>query len=155
MNIFYYGCWNDQPGHHLWKPEGSWVSRRHTNSVVYYGPDDCNHIDANLAPRRRSDGGLCYVGQGLTAAQMFKIKSDSVELDQGLFLHHHLSNGYSALQWWDYCQGDDRPGSNSTILLAGKHSSEECLNRLKEEFPTVISNLQKRNISLLEIKLKS
>jgi len=65
------------------------------------------------------------------------------ELPQGCFVRHSLSNGFTAIQWFDRCQGDTRSGCNSTILLRGDHPSETLLKVLADDFPTVLENIKR------------
>lgn len=71
----------------------------------------------------------------------------------GQSLLHHLDTGFTAIQWWDRCQGDTRGACNSTVLLEGKHTAEEMLAALREHFPHVLANLEKAGVKLVEVKL--
>lgn len=71
---------------------------------------------------------------------------DSEEFPQGEFLLHHLDNGYTAIQWWDRCQGDTRSGCNSTVLVKGVHTAAEMLEALRQHFPHVVANLERAGI---------
>lgn len=143
---FYFGCWNVS-GHYLFVPGGHSLPYAEEQKIVYYGHH--RHLDGTLAPRKLRDyygGALCWGGQDPVAVLGRKdmdINHQSSEYPQGLFLRHELDNGYTAIQWWDRCQGDTRGACNSTILVSGKHTSEEMLAALRENFPHVLENLQR------------
>lgn len=46
MNVFYFGCWNE-PGHYLWKPNGTRVRK--------VGPFDVAHLDGFFTPASESN----------------------------------------------------------------------------------------------------
>jgi len=149
--VFFFGCWN-QAGHFSWAPGGEYVRR--ADAIEHYGGDRI-HLDGTLAPRKMKTyygGGLCWQGQGATQDKRNRIGYDSEEYPQGQFLRHDLDNGFTAIQWWDRCQGDTRSACNSTLLLEGKHTSEEMLAALKEHFPHIIKNLEQNGISLVEVQ---
>lgn len=157
MRVYFFGCWNE-PGHHLWGPGGRWLPR-HEQSVF---EGECN-LDGTLAPRRMGrdrrrgagylpPGSLCWAGQGRTAEERTGIRLDSVEYEQGQYLHHHLDNGFTALAWWDGCQGDKRGGCSSTILLDGRHDAPAMLAALAEHFPHVLANLKRCDVELVEVQ---
>jgi hypothetical protein len=155
MKCFYFGCWN-RAGHYLNLPGGQSAHERAHVLVEYYGHRV--HIDGTLAPRKntrhsRGDfGALCWQGQGITPEERSRIGYDSEEYPQGQFLLHVLDNGYTAIQWWDRCQGDTRGACNSTILLEGTHTADEMVAALHEHFPSVLENLRKGGVSLVEVK---
>ena len=157
MRVYYFGCWNS-PGHYLHSPGG----RSHFDPrVAKYG--NGIHVDGSLAPRimRRTfkkrdgswilSGARCWLGEGATPDEASAIDYASVEMPQGFYLHHHLDNGYTAVQWWDRCQGDKRGGCNSTILLEGRHDAPEMLAALREHFPHVLANLERGGVELVEV----
>lgn len=109
------------------------------------------HIDGALAPRKNRDGQLCWRGQGETIDKRNRIEYRSEEYPQGQFLLHHLETGFTAIQWWDRCQGDNRGACNSTILLEGQHTSEEMIEALREHFPGVLDNLTRAAVKLVEV----
>ncbi len=143
---FYFGCWNEA-GHYLFAPGGGHVPHKEEQKIVYYG--DHMHLDASLAPRRlradwvRDGNGLCWSGQGKVPGSHLSIEYCSGEYPQGRFLLHHLDNGFTAIQWWDRCQGDTRGACNSTVLLEGVHTSEEMRTALRGSFPHVLENLKR------------
>ncbi len=142
---FYFGCWND-PGHYLWLPGG----RKHYGAATYYGSRV--HLDGTLAPRRlRRTGALCWQGQGPDSDARERIGYDSEECPQGQFLRHVLDSGFTAIQWWDRCQGDTRGACNSTILLEGEHDTPRMLEALRVNFPHVLENLTRAGIELIEV----
>lgn len=147
QKCFYFGCWN-QAGHFMFAPGGRsvpWEERRE-----YYG--DRIHLGGTLAPRRmKHSGELCYQGQGKSKEERDRIFYDGEECPQGEFLLHLLNTGYTAIQWWDRCQGDRRSACNSTILLEGPHSAEEMLAALRENFPHVLDNLMKAGVTLVDV----
>lgn len=93
------------------------------------------------------------IAQGATQESRQRLDYDSSELPQGRYLLHHLANGFTAIQWWDRCQGDSRMGCNSTILLEGKRDNNEMLAALLKYFPHVAENLTKAGITLTEVHL--
>lgn len=153
-DCLYFGCWN-QSGHYIHFPGGS---SAHRTGAEYYGGAERIHLDGSLAPREFNKrwlanyGELCWQGQGKTNDERLRIGYDSEEYPQGQFLLHVLDNGYTAIQWWDRCQGDTRGACNSTILLKGIHTSAEMLEALHKYFPHVAANLAKAGIVLTEVK---
>lgn len=147
---FYFGCWNT-PGHYTFCPGGR--SARNCLDIELYG--DGAHLDGTLAPRKDGyhGGKLFWCGQGKTEEGRQRLRYDGAECPQGHFLRHELDNGFTAIQWWDRCQGDTRGGCNSTILLEGSHTSEEMLIAAKEHFPEVLANLERGGVELVEVKL--
>lgn len=136
---FFFGCWN-QSGHYLFAPGGR--RERSNNGAALLG--NYTHIDGALAPRYGRGGALCWKASHPDGS--------SAEYPQGRFLRHVLDNGFTALQWWDQTQGDTRPGSNSTLLLEGDRTTEECLAALREHFPHVVENLKRAGVELVEVK---
>jgi hypothetical protein len=139
-----------------------------------YGPDGYSfwnkdaamvgetHIDGALAPRRIRIGSRSYYKleqpshpvcmlMGETKDDRTRIDLDSGECNQGEFLWHVLPNGFSAVSWWDQCQGDTRPGSSSTILLAGIHRAPEVLEAGKKFFPEVFERLKLKGVLLVDV----
>lgn len=147
----YFGCWGGLPGHFLCDPSGRRIySAKALNFVV--GPVT-HHIDGSLAPRRMSDrhgGGICWGAQG-KRDHALDVSMRSSECQQGQFLLHNLSNGYTAIQWWDRCQGDTRPGCNSTIMREGNFAAGELKDALARFFPVVLANLKRNGVELLEV----
>jgi len=94
----------------------------------------------------RRTGNLCW---GAQFPRGEYVRAD--EYPQGQFLRHELDNGFTVLQWWDRCQGDSRGACNSTILLEGKHTTEELLAALAEHFPHVLENLKRAGVELVEV----
>jgi hypothetical protein len=157
MRIYYFGCWN-QAGHYMFGPHGSRVYGP-DRSVEYFGNRE-RHIDASLAPRRLAarvprrfgvPGDITWLGEH-HKNDYYTVQHDSDECPQGQCLVHHLDNGFTAMQWWDRTQGDTRGACNSTILLEGKHDFEACVAALREHFPTVLANLEKAGVKLVEVK---
>lgn len=109
------------------------------------------HIDGALAPRMTPAGLIRCVAEGETQKDRNRIASRTHECEQGKFLRHELPSGFTAIQWWDRCQGDRRGGSNSTILLEGVHNTEAMLLAIDEFFPTVRDNLDRNGIDLVEV----
>jgi hypothetical protein len=140
---FYFGCWN-VAGHYLFAPGGIDAFRvigKETRSIEYYDKGS-RHLDGTLAPRRfRHTGEITWLGEHEKDA--YGIQSKTEECQQGQFLLHYLDNGFSAIQWWDRCQGDTRGACNSTVLLEGTHTSEEMLAALRKHFPHLLENLER------------
>lgn len=147
---FYFGCWN-QPGHYIRSAPGQRdLSYDERQKVVYYNGDI--HIDGSLAPRRdQRTGEFRWEGQRQQRDAQGRMIHTS-ECQQGQFLLHVLDNGYTAIQWWDRCQGDKRGACNSTILLEGEHSADEMLAALHQHFPHVVENLKRAGVDLVEVK---
>lgn len=144
---FYFGCWN-KPGHFLRPSPGYEEGQK----VCYYlspGGEEC-HLDGSLAPRRKKDGSIWWYGAATSERE--RNLTVSSECPQGQALLHHLSNGFTAVQWWDRCQGDARRACNSTILLEGKHTFDEMMGALLEHFPQVLENLGKHGGEIVEIR---
>lgn len=146
-NVFYYGGWDNDAGHHLRNVTGHLV-RGMVNTIVYYdnANGDVRHIDGTLAPYL-SRGEIVFSGDNLHRPRTHE------ELSQGKFLLHHLSNGYTAIQWWDRTQGDRRGGSNSTFLAKGKYSADEMLFMFAQYFPSRKQRLDAEGITLCEVTL--
>jgi len=84
-----------------------------------------------------------FAATGLTPNERSSIGYRAQECPQGQFLLHVLDNGFTAIQWWDRCQGDTRGACNSTVLLEGQHTAEEVLAAAREHFPHVLENLER------------
>lgn len=147
-SCYFFGCWN-RPGHHLFAPGGRSADWKFEDRVVFYSGRI--HLDGTLAPRRDHDGAIVFQSMGKTDDERRRIKSRSGECPQGQFLRHLLDNGYTAIQWWDRCQGDGRGACNSTLLLEGERTTEECLAALREHFPHVVENLKRAGVELVEV----
>lgn len=146
-DCYYYGCWN-RPGRFVHIPNGLRVFH---GEIHLFGNRNI-HIDCNLAPRRGPDGRIGFAGMVLLRRFREEYFALSSECPHGQFLRHELDNGFTAIQWWDRCQGDTRPGCNSTILLRGIHTSEEMLAALHLHFPHVAANLKAKGVELVEVK---
>lgn len=150
LKCFYFGCWN-RAGHFLHVPGGKFIGRTERDVEYYGGHDRRVHIDGTLAPRKLArDGSLIWTGN-FTKEERDRYESRSSEYPNGWFLRHELDNGFSVLQWWDQTQGDTRPGCNSTIMLEGKHTTEELFKALEVNFPHVLANLKKADVKLVEV----
>ena len=151
MRVFFFGCWN-AAGHYLFAPGGRSVAWRESDTVTYYGEGARRrHIDGTLAPRRLARDGAISWGGMFDRDEAHRYENRSEECPQGQFLRHLLDNGFTALQWWDRCQGDTRGACNSTILVEGRHTSDECLAALREHFSHVVANLEKAGVQLVEV----
>lgn len=154
---YFFGCWN-RAGHYLHLPGGH--SPR-DESLCYYGPVDPTkppgegrrtHLDGTLAPRKhKHTHALCWQGQGKTSDDRERIGYDSEEYPQGQFLVHHLDSGFTAMQWWDRCQGDTRGACNSTLLAKGERTADQMLALLRLAFPHVVENLKHHDVELVEV----
>jgi hypothetical protein len=146
---YFFGCWNT-PGHYLVGPHGARVDHREGAKVELFG--DQLHLDGSLAPRKyhpRYGTGLCWNAQSKPNGQ--RIEYQSEECPEGQFLRHVLPNGFTAIQWWDRCQGDSRGACNSTVLLEGEHTTEKMLEALRVNFPGVVENLKRGGVELVEV----
>jgi len=132
-HVLFFGCWGEA-GHVLRRPAGRSVLPPGLHVKL------CGMLDSNLAPRRTRRGSISWGGAD----------SAAVEYPQGQFLRHQML-GYTILSWWDRCQGDSRPGSNSSIIAVGVYTSEVMLAALAEHFPTVIENLKRAGVELVEV----
>lgn len=144
---FFFGCWNEA-GHYLYAPGG----RTFWNDTLDH-VGTC-HIDGTLAPRMTPANQIVWVAQAAARAERQRLQYESEEMEQGQFLLHVLPNGFTAIQWWDRCQGDRRGGCNSTILLAGIHTAGEMIAAAREHFPHVLDNLARHGVELVEVKVE-
>jgi hypothetical protein len=151
VKCFFFGCWGE-PGHFIHAPGGArlWAA----DHLEYFG--DHVHLDGNLAPRivKRSPA-LCWAGRGKTVEDRRRLLYESDECPQGQFLLHLLDTGYTAIAWWDRTQGDSRSGCNSTLLLEGEHTAEGMLTALRTHFPTVLANLTKAGVQLVDVGVQA
>ncbi len=134
--VLFFGCWNEA-GHHLVQPGGrqvTWLSAEERYRLS-------RELDGAFAPQRTRNGRI-FCAHGASAQ----------ECPQGQFARHQHA-GYSLIAWWDRCQGDTRFNSSSTVLLEGEHTSEELLAALAEHFPSVLENLRRNGVELVEVKL--
>ena len=145
-DCYYFGCWN-KAGHYLFGPHDCLAPYAGRDAIVSFGGR--HHLDGSLAPRRHNV--TMEIVWGAMPASGRSVKYQSEELEQGRFLRHVLDNGFTAIQWWDRSQGDTRGACNSTILRRGTHGSKELLAVLAERFPTVLANLTKAGIELVEV----
>lgn len=138
----YFGCWGI-PGHRL-------VVRgdRPCPLSVSESWDLQSAIDGHFAPRK-ANGGAIVRGVGV---HFRSIPNPVPECPQGQFLRSRHGR-WTLIQWWDRCQGDAQPGSNSTILLEGERTTKELLAALHEHFPEVLANLNRHGIELVEVFL--
>jgi hypothetical protein len=154
---FYFGSLKGD-GHCLYAPDG----RKFWNDLLLQIGEA--HIDGALAPRRVRIGSrsyykredpssvVCWTLQGETREDRDRLEHDSAECPQGQFLLHALHNGFTAVAWWDQCQGDTRPGSNSVILLRDIHTRAETAIAVgKEHFPQVFENLERKSVKLVDV----
>jgi hypothetical protein len=143
-DVLFFGC-RDQPGHSLWGPGWASVSR---HSAWGLGWD----LDGDYAPRRSRDGRLVFTAPYSDVGVKQRVRFDTVECPQGQYLLHVLGEPghpcWTVASWWDRCQGDERGGCSSTVLLEGVHSFEEVLQSLLEHFPSVLANLARRGVEL-------
>jgi hypothetical protein len=152
LRCYYFGCW-DQAGHFLVAPGGRRAARgEHVLEIFGQDKPEPAHLDGGLAPRRHKySGALCWAGSGAKNEDRRRIEYDSEEYPQGQFLRHVLDSGFTAISWWDRNQGDTRGACNSTILLEGKRDTEEMLEALKTHFPSVLANLDRAGVKLVEV----
>jgi hypothetical protein len=150
LNCFYFGCWN-QAGHYLHLPGGYAPIglARHSRGGYAIEWVGNSHLDSGLAPQQTRDLGIVFHAQGAAAEEA--IRRSGQECPQGQFLRHVLPSGYTAIAWWDRTQGDTRGACNSTILLEGEHTSEVMLAALAEHFPSVLANLKRAGVELVEV----
>lgn len=148
--VYFFGCWNE-PGHFMFAPGRRSVLSAERQGIEFYGGDERIHIDGSIAPRKARDGSLCWAGQGKTRDERQRVRYGSGEYPQGQFLIHHLDTGFTAMSWWDRCQGDKRPGCSSTVLFEGKHDAVKMSVVLAEHFPHVLENLKKHGVELVEV----
>jgi hypothetical protein len=151
---FYFGSLQGD-GHFLYSSSG----HRASNSLAVV--DGCS-IDGSLAPRRIRYGSRSYYNREDPSPPVCwtlqagredrnRLAYDSAECVQGQFLLHALPNGFTTIAWWDRCQGDSRPGSNSAILLRGVHTAEEMLAAGKQHFPLVFRRLERAGVVLVDV----
>lgn len=147
---FYFGCWN-RPGHCLVEPGGKRVPGgfQAEHGIVRFSGD--RHLDASLAPKKNQRTGVIACAAFAKDRDEYHRMQYFEECPQGQYVLHHLSNGFTAVQWWDRNQGDKRGACNSTILLEGKHTAEEMIAALHEHFPHVAANLAKAGVELVRV----
>ncbi len=142
LRCFYFGCWDDA-GHFLYAPGGR---RASTRDVPELGKYASGALDGAFAPRRIA-GRLCWSAQDPSGG----LARRSDEYPQGEFLIHYLEIGFTAMAWWDRRQGDTRGGCNSVILLEGKHTADAMRAALLQHFPSVLANLERAGVRLVEV----
>lgn len=156
IEVYYFGVW-ERAGHFLHRPDGGYISAFQRNVVNYDTPlGQTYHIDGTLAPRRlspRFGGGLWCPALWVTERERSRFEYNSAECEQGQFFRHLLSNGFTAIQWWDRNQGDPRAACNSTVLLRGDHPTPVLLAALEEHFPKVKANLDRAGVELVELEI--
>jgi hypothetical protein len=141
----FFGCWG-RPGHGLFASGGRPSPRHRVFDLGW-------ELDGTLAPKRSSDG-VVFSLSGLKPDERYRLDRHSTECPQGQYLVHLLdwplmsTTKWAAASWWDRCQGDDRAGCNSTVLLEGGHSAEEVVQALRDHFPTVLGNLARAGVEL-------
>ena len=151
--VFFFGCWNEA-GHFLFDRNRRVRYSEEDAITIYEFDGERRHIDGTLAPMRTSYAkGIVFGGMRSLRDRRVAMHHDAGELPDGKFLRHELSNGYTAISWWDRSQGDKRPGCNSTVLMYGSHTSEEMLAALRENFPHIVENLEKHGVKLVEVFL--
>lgn len=167
---YFYGCWN-QAGHFMHasphnqpRPVRTVEESRARFRLEYFQGSDgaLVHLDGSLAPRdeleyrrghheRQRTGRLTWFGRGVSPEARQRIQRESAECPMGQYLRHRLSTGFTAIQWWDRTQGDERGACNSTILLDGDNAAEDMVAALEVHFPHVLANLTKAGVRLVEV----
>ena len=141
----FFGCWNTA-GHYLVGPGGGRSGLDNDRAYAL-----SRALDGQLAPMLDREGSVTFeAAPGLDERERSLRILRLREAPQGQFLRHELL-GFSLIQWWDRCQGDTRGACNSTILLEGKHSTEELLTALALHFPHVLANLSRHGVELVEV----
>lgn len=151
MKAFFFGCWN-APGHFMWFPGGGRAPYNLGSTIL--GPEHPDRwVDGTLAPRRLTAGSskIVWLLQDKPGAHR-SLEHQSGECEQGYYLIHHI-NGFTFMSWWDRCQGDTRPGCNSTFILEGTHDAVKMFDELCLHFPHVVENLRKAEIPLRQVVL--
>ena len=86
--------------------------------------------------------------------KILRIEYDSEEYPEGFYLIHHIGDWLANLpdvtlmSWWDRSQGDHRGGCSSSLLMAGKKTDADMVERLAIDFPLVVKNLTKAGVVL-------
>lgn len=148
QRCLYFGVW-EHPGHHLVGPHGARVE--HGPEWYIGGGERREHLDATLAPQDHPYGGLCFTGGALNDEERRRCHYDAKERPEGQFLLHVLSNGFTAIQWWDRRQGDRRSNCNGTVLLEGVHTADAMLDAARLHFPSIVANLTAAGIELVDV----
>jgi hypothetical protein len=152
VECLFFGCWG-RPGHGLFSAGGRAAPRHPVFDLGW-------ELDGTLAPRRASDGEV-FALLGLTQDERRRRGRRSSECPLGQYLTHlmdwpRMSGAkWTVVSWWDRCQGDDRSGCNSAVLLEGEHSAEEVVRALRENFPTVLENLARAGVELCPVPAKT
>lgn len=110
MKIYFFGVWNANDSGHFWYAPGG--------KNKYFGPKDRDQPWGE-----QIDGGLLPPTD----------QNPNNKNLQGQAALHHLA-GWTCLQWRDFT-GDQRGGSNSSIMTEGVHTTEEMLRLGAEYFP--------------------
>lgn len=114
MLVLYWGCW-DGAGHYLWFPSRRTIQNRYEAQALKV-PHDHN-LDGTAIflpfPERLGKGALTYLP----------------------------ANDRTVYAWWGNNPWDRRPGVNSAIITEGNVSTEECWERLQQQFPLLTRNL--------------
>jgi hypothetical protein len=151
MEIYYYGCGNDEAGHYFWRPVKSHYRYgiekvRNDHGTLAWSPQLGTQpkdfkpivpwgysVDGSLQPLIRNDqGGSSYAKQGEAK------------------LHH--KDGWTAIAFWDNSV-DDRPGSTSTFVMEGEYDFDEALAIAKENFPSIFERYSFEVVNITEISL--
>jgi hypothetical protein len=124
--VYFFGCWNDLKGHHLWQPRPArYESVRHRGLIPW------TEIDGALTPGNRG-------GSSLYAMRDNHVES-SEQVEGLAALHHH--DGWTALAWWDRSV-DMRHGSNAALFARGEHDVAAMLKLGRQHFPTVMARFR-------------
>lgn len=144
--VYFFGCDGRGAGHYMWVPSTqnpTYPQRLGIKSTQETFGKDWVLFDSGYAP-------YIYRQQVVFRFQHEKYQQRGYEAPQGYYALHHL-NGFTIMSWWDRCQGDTRPGSNSSIIAAGTLSADEMKVLLEQHFPLVAANLKTHGVQLQSI----
>ncbi len=113
-------------------------------------------LDGQYAPRRHESGRIVFMASYLEERARWLAEYKSSKCAEGEYLlhvHPEMQRPcWTMMSWWDTCQGDRRPGGNSTILLEGEHTAEEMIQALRDNFPLVLANLERSGVQLIPVR---
>ena len=114
MEHYYFGC-NTQAGHHLRTSMNGnleTLDYKKCAQLEFY----TNNFDGAYPPHDTNMQGVVKVSR-LT-----------------------LKKNWTIFAFWDYSI-DSRPGSHSTFIFSGLHNYDECVDIIREHYPTVLKRI--------------
>lgn len=137
VEAYYFGCWHDT-GHYLHNKHGR--SDRSDGPIVAALP-----TALCIGSSVRMDG--WWAPGVIDLAGRAKNTKPEVECDAAL---HHF-HSWTVLAWWDRSI-DKRSGSNSALLVAGRHDFTAMVEIGKAQFPRIMKRQKHTTLRLVETK---